>query len=60
MAAEWKAKVGDWSRGETKEWQVSEVTLWRDRRGEDEENGMLESLDVSAHTLIARHVEPIS
>lgn len=54
MAAEWKARVGDWSRGEREEWWGSEVALWRDRRGEDEENGMLESLDVSAHRIIAR------
>lgn len=54
MAAEWKARVGDWSRGEREEWRGSEVALWRDRRGEDEENGTLESLDVSAHRIIAR------
>lgn len=56
MATEWKARVGDWSWGDREEWQGSEVALWRDRRGEEEENGTLESFDVSAHRIIARQV----
>lgn len=56
MAAEWKAGVGNWSRGEREERKGSEVALWRDRRGEEEENGTLESFDVSLHRIIAWQV----
>lgn len=47
--------MGDWSRGEREERQVSEVELSRERKGE-EENGTLEYLDVSAHRIIGRQV----